>query len=298
MLKTGTTLFVIGVLLAGTGCGTNQSGDSVQPPPPPAPDAKQTNSGGKYQGPPVTVGLLQLQTYPPQNVVSIAITAPSGGWALTLDKGEVAEQTARVFLTLEQPAAGEATTRALVDHQANYTTTEPFEHAEIYVNLTQRGVATTTPDYRLAKKVKVSELEPQLPPPHEGNGVPPGDPGAAPGQLGAADSEKYDGPPATVQIVQAKRLPPISTANIEVTAPTGGWTLNLDHAEIEGDLAKIYLTLERPGEGELVTQALTKLTQSYTSEKPPFYRVEVYIHLAQRGVHTFTTNYRLAASQR
>src|SRR5678815_3753736 len=48
-------------------------------------------SAAPYVGPPVTVKLLQLQTYPPQNVVSIQLTAPTGGWKLTLDKGEVVD---------------------------------------------------------------------------------------------------------------------------------------------------------------------------------------------------------------
>ena len=107
---------------------------------------------------------------------------------------------------------------------------------------------------------------------------------------------KYEGPPVSVRIVQAKRMPPISTALIEVTVPTGGWSFTLDKAQVTGDTAKIYLTLEKPGEGQWVTQSLATLNQTYTSENPPFTRAQVYVHLAQQGIHTLTTDYRLAAA--
>ena len=80
------------------------------------------------------------------------------------------------------------------------------------------------------------------------------------------------------------------------TVPTGGWTLALDQAAVVDGVAKLFLTLERPAEGEMVTQALVTHRERYTTTQP-FERVEVYIHLAQRGVQTLTTNYRLAAEQ-
>lgn len=112
----------------------------------------------------------------------------------------------------------------------------------------------------------------------------------------ADDSNAYTGPPVTVQVMQAKRKPPISTAIIEATVPTGGWTLAIDETKIEGDLAKIYLTLEGPGQDEVVTQVLTTLNQTFTSENPPFEHADVYVHVARRDIQTLTTNYRLAAS--
>jgi hypothetical protein len=101
----------------------------------------------------------------------------------------------------------------------------------------------------------------------------------------------------SLQIVQAKRLPPISTAMIEMTVPSGGWRLNVDKGEVVGDTARIYLTLERPGEGEWVTQSMVTHKGQFTSENPPFTKAEVYVHLAQRGIETLTTDYRLAATQ-
>lgn len=106
---------------------------------------------------------------------------------------------------------------------------------------------------------------------------------------------KYAGPAATVQIALMKSNPPQYSASVNLTSPTGGWTLQLDRGEVVGDTARVYMTLERPGDGELVTQSLVKLTKIYTSATP-FKRAAVYIHLAQRGVSTLTTNYRLAAT--
>ena len=111
------------------------------------------------------------------------------------------------------------------------------------------------------------------------------------------DTSRYDGPPISVDIVQAKRLPPISTAMMEVTVPSGGWKLNLDKGEVVGDTARIFLTLERPSPEEWVTQALATHKQQFTSEQPPFFKVEVYVFLTERGLSTLTANYRLAASR-
>lgn len=107
--------------------------------------------------------------------------------------------------------------------------------------------------------------------------------------------EKYSGPPVSVKVLQLESFPVQYSASVEITTPTGGWTLELDRGEIVDGTVRVYLTLERPGEGELVTQSLVKHAKAYTSTTP-FTRAAVYIHLAQRGVSTFTTNYRLAAT--
>ena len=41
----------------------------------------------------------------------------------------------------------------------------------------------------------------------------------------------------------------------------------------------------------------TSMQDQFVSTEPAFAHVEVYVHLAQRGVSTLTTNYRLAARE-
>ena len=71
----------------------------------------------------------------------------------------------------------------------------------------------------------------------------------------------------------------------------------MDKSEVVGDTARVFLTLERPGEDELVTQALQTHQQQFTSEDPPFTKAQVYVFLAQRGIYPLTSNYRLTASR-
>lgn len=173
-------------------------------------------------------------------------------------------------------------------------------------NPTTPAPRESPPDEPPATSSPPPSSSPPLEPPQQSQSQP-APPPATPTAPGAAqppdpsglhiDSAPYEGPPVTVLVVQAKRLPPISTAMIEITVPTGGWTLNLDKGEVAGETARIFLTLERPGDGEMVTHALVTHKQQFTSEKPPFTRAQVYVHLAQRGIHTLTANYRLAASQ-
>jgi hypothetical protein len=114
-------------------------------------------------------------------------------------------------------------------------------------------------------------------------------------QLPEIDATPYAGPAVSLDVLQRESFPPQCVASIEITTPTGGWTLALDQARVVGDIAMLFVTLERPGEGEMVTQALVTHRQQFVSANPCFTRAEVYVHLAQRGVSTLTTNYRLAA---
>jgi hypothetical protein len=105
----------------------------------------------------------------------------------------------------------------------------------------------------------------------------------------------YDGPPATVRTVALKTHPAQYLATVEVTAPTGGWTLTLDKNELVNGVLKLYLTLERPGAGELVTQSLVPLQASLqTTERVE--RAEAHIFVAQRGVSYLAASYQLAAT--
>lgn len=106
----------------------------------------------------------------------------------------------------------------------------------------------------------------------------------------------YDGPPVSVRVSQEKRLPPISTATVEVRVPTGGWELAIDRTEIDDNTAHIYATLQRPGQGDMVTQALETLHVSFRSEHPPFEHAHVYINMTRRGEAQASPNYQRAAT--
>ena len=129
------------------------------------------------------------------------------------------------------------------------------------------------------------------PPPVPKQDTPKGSPTV---QLPEIDASRYEGPDVALDVLQREMFPPQCVAAIEITTPTGGWTLALDQAAVIGDTAKVFLTLERPGEGEMVTQALVTHRTQFVSSDPCFAHAEVYVHLAQSGVSTLTTNYRLA----
>jgi hypothetical protein len=107
--------------------------------------------------------------------------------------------------------------------------------------------------------------------------------------------QKYSGPAVTVQVIQIDAAESVSTAIIDVTTPTGGWTFTIDETKFAGETVQIYMTLEGPGADELVTQSLVPHQEQFTSDKQ-FAKAEVYVHLARRDVQTLTTNYRLAAT--
>jgi hypothetical protein len=100
-----------------------------------------------------------------------------------------------------------------------------------------------------------------------------------------------------LKILQQESFPLQCVANIEITTPTGGWTLALDQAKVVGDTAKIFMTLEKPAKDEMVTQVLVTHREQFKSADPRFEHAEVYIHVAQRDIQTLTTNYRLAAKE-
>jgi hypothetical protein len=115
-----------------------------------------------------------------------------------------------------------------------------------------------------------------------------------PSELPRVSDERYQGP--TVRIVE---MPCEGTHSpeivyIEVTTPTGGWSLQLDERHLVGEIAKLFITLEQPAVDEIVTQALVNHRKEFATDIATSH-VEVYVHLAQRGVQTLTTDYRLAA---
>jgi hypothetical protein len=106
----------------------------------------------------------------------------------------------------------------------------------------------------------------------------------------------YDGPPVTLEVMQRDSRPPTSEAMVTVTVPSGGWRLIFDQSRIRHDVAILELTLERPGDGEMVTQAMQTLTRQCLSADPRFTRAEAWVRLLKRGEEASESEYRLAAS--
>jgi len=115
----------------------------------------------------------------------------------------------------------------------------------------------------------------------------------------ASVSKPYEGPRVKLEVLQREMHPVQHVAAIEITVPTGGWSLNLDKTEVIDGTANIYLTLERPGDDEMVTQALVTLREQVVRSEPDpiFTKARVFVHLAKRDIHTLTTNYRLAVER-
>ena len=113
-------------------------------------------------------------------------------------------------------------------------------------------------------------------------------------ELPRVSVDKYAGPPARLRVLQRGSDPVQYVAEVTITSPTGGWTLQLDEGHVIDGTANVFFTLEKPADDEMVTQALVDHRKLFaTSDR--FTAVDVYIHLAQRGVQTLTTDYRLAA---
>ena len=52
------------------------------------------------------------------------------------------------------------------------------------------------------------------------------------------EKNQYSGPPVTLDVLQLESHPVQHVAEVTVTVPTGGWTINLDKAEIKGGVAE------------------------------------------------------------
>ena len=111
------------------------------------------------------------------------------------------------------------------------------------------------------------------------------------------DATPYSGPEVRVSVTHLESFPVQHAASVEVHTSTGGWKLTRDHAAVIDGVARLFYTLEKPAADEMVTQAFVTLRDRFVSTDPAFADAEVYVHSAQRGVSTLTTNYRLAARE-
>jgi hypothetical protein len=297
MMKSNVWLFALGLVVAGCNSNTPPGApppavSKPQPAPsphvPPAASHQPPDSHDRpYQGPPAYVFITQAKRLPPISEAIISVEIPSGGWTLELDKGEVHGDTAMIYLTLEKPGENEIVTQIAGTLQQRFTSDKPpFTKAHVYIHLAQRGVSTLTTDYRLAATGDLNS--PHIQPP----GLEP--PKSSAHDIVVNEDDKYEGPPVRVRRLQLQSEPPQQVVNIEVTNNTGGWTLQIDKAEVAEGVARIYMTLTRPAPDDVVTQAITTLSQSYTTDRP-LHTARVYVNFTQRGVEQASRDYRLAA---
>jgi hypothetical protein len=137
------TIIAITTLIGGCKHHTGKLSDSEPLPP----------AYGEYDGPEVTVRLLPLRNmeYP----IVVEAIVPTGGHVMTIDRLEIAERHARVFATIEQPAADEMVTQAFETLRRVERHHEYLRSAEVYANLTRRGEPAQPPQYRLAAATAV-----------------------------------------------------------------------------------------------------------------------------------------------
>lgn len=76
------------------------------------------------------------------------LTAPTGGWGVTLDTVRDAFNTRRVFVTAIRPGDGDLVSQAMVEHAID-TGVPLAQNVEIYVRVLNRGAEIDGP-YRLA----------------------------------------------------------------------------------------------------------------------------------------------------
>lgn len=123
----------------------------------------------------------------------------------------------------------------------------------------------------------------------------PSAPVAAPAASDRSD-ERYEGPPFEM-IVEGQGGIGAQRIDIAVTVLTGGWLLQLDESRsnVEGDIKRIYATLEGPNETEMVTQALETKRGSITLGGVGE-RVELWVRVLRRGDTNDSPPFRLAAT--
>jgi hypothetical protein len=134
--RRATTCATLAVALVGLGAGATLGGCS-----------------GKSAGTPVSI---EPAAYDGPSVVMSAgtrnhmtvLTAPTGGWGVTLDTVRDAFNTRRVFVTAIKPGDGDLVSQAMVEHAID-TGVPLAQNVEIYVRVLDRGVEITGP-YRLA----------------------------------------------------------------------------------------------------------------------------------------------------
>jgi hypothetical protein len=107
--------------------------------------------------------------------------------------------------------------------------------------------------------------------------------------------EPYIGPRAAVSVSRDPGFEQSNLAIVVLTAPTGGWVLTLDEADVRNGEAILLLTLEQPGPDEVVTMALVTHRAEFRSSRDSFHTAKAYIRLTTRGEEGRPGLYRYAA---
>lgn len=108
-------------------------------------------------------------------------------------------------------------------------------------------------------------------------------------------NSKYDGPAFTIDVLQMESFPVQYAVNYEVTVNSGGWKLIKERETFEGGVLTVWLTLEAPGKGEIVTMALETLEGRFAAGTAEVDRVEIHVKRTRRGEDNSGEAYRLAA---
>jgi hypothetical protein len=123
-------------------CGPKAPGGSAPPTP---------LLAAAYEGPPVGVDVLQMESFPVQWAAVARAEVPTGGWRFVLDGAAVSSGTLELRATLEAPGADEFVTQALETLTVRHGTgTTPIEHVRVVVRRVRRGEPAVDADYRLA----------------------------------------------------------------------------------------------------------------------------------------------------
>lgn len=101
------------------------------------------------------------------------------------------------------------------------------------------------------------------------------------------DAEPYTGPRVAIESWGLRH-------QVTVTAPTGGWAIELDQSRDANGRREVFITARRPPRDQMTTQALVphQIDSRVDSRTP----IDIYIRVVDRGGDPADFPYRLAAS--
>jgi hypothetical protein len=108
----------------------------------------------RYTGPAVQAQRVLNKPYRDRYVANVTVSAPTSGYKLALDGCDVSDRVAKVYFTLEKPGSSDNVANIVVPLHEQFETLTPYDKAELYVNLTERGGAAAKPSYRLASTLR------------------------------------------------------------------------------------------------------------------------------------------------
>src|SRR5262245_26254480 len=146
---------VLGLALAAACASCEQQASSSKATPSPQAIARaKAVEPERYKGPPVEAQRVLDKPYRDRYVANVTVSAPTSGYKLALDGCDVNDRVAKVYYTLEKPSLSDSATNIIVPLRQQFETSTPYDKAELYINLIERGAATTKPSYRLATTLR------------------------------------------------------------------------------------------------------------------------------------------------